>query len=81
MASQELAAVQVMNCLLDRNHLVSGKPAPYKDAGVGYEIVSTATGQGLLSTVQWSYHQRKERCILSEKCRRFERLDMISIQI
>ena len=41
-----------MDSLLDRTHLVEGNKAPYKDAAVGYEIVKTAGGQGLLSTVQ-----------------------------
>jgi hypothetical protein len=42
-----------MDALLDRSHLVAGKPAPYPDAGVGYEVVTTLEGQGgLLSTVE-----------------------------
>ena len=41
-----------MDSLLDRTHLTEGTKAPYKDAAVGYEIVKTASGQGLLSTVQ-----------------------------
>lgn len=45
-------AAQVLDKLLDRKHMLSGKPAPYKDAGVGYEVVVTAEGPGLLSSVQ-----------------------------
>lgn len=41
-----------MDALLDRKHLLDGKEAPYKDAAVGYEVVKSAAGQGLLSTVQ-----------------------------
>ena len=42
-----------MDALLDRSHLMAGKPAPYKDAGVGYEVVNTTMeGQGLLSSVK-----------------------------
>ena len=41
-----------MDSLLDRSHLKTGKAAPYNDAGVGYEVVKSAAGQGLLSTVQ-----------------------------
>ncbi len=44
--------LQVMDALLDRKHLVEGKKAPYKDAAVGYEVVKSDSGQGLLSTVQ-----------------------------
>ena len=46
------SGLQVMDSLLDRTHLIKGEKAPYKDAAVGYELVKTAGGQGLLSTVQ-----------------------------
>ncbi len=39
----------MMDTLLDCSHLVTGKPAPYADAGVGYEVVSTPEGQGGLA--------------------------------
>ena len=43
---------QVLEKLLDRTHLVSGKSAPYKDADVGYEVVTGMETPGLLSSVQ-----------------------------
>lgn len=44
--------MQVLDNLLDRTHLVEGKAAPYKNEGVGFEVVKTPEGAGLLSTVQ-----------------------------
>lgn len=44
--------LQVLEQLLDRSHMTAGKPAPYGESGVGYEVVQTAEGPGLLSTVE-----------------------------
>jgi hypothetical protein len=32
--------------------MMAGKPAPYKPSGIGYEVVQTVEGSGLLSGVE-----------------------------
>eukprot|EP00884_Botryococcus_braunii_P015366 jgi/Botrbrau1/2512/Bobra.0079s0004.1 len=43
---------QVLDQLLDRDYLLSGKPAPYKPSGIGYELVQVVESSGLLSRVE-----------------------------
>lgn len=45
-------AAQVLEQLLDRKHLERSRPAPYKEFGVGYEVVQQLEGSGLLSGIQ-----------------------------
>lgn len=44
--------LQVLDQLLDRKHLLSGKPAPYQSSGVGYEVVQVVESSGLLARVE-----------------------------
>jgi hypothetical protein len=43
---------QMLGAILDRGHLINGKPRPYADTGVGYEVVNQMDGAGLLKGVQ-----------------------------
>lgn len=41
-----------LNQLLDRTHLLHGKPRPYSESGPGYEVVQQIEGSGLLQGVE-----------------------------
>ena len=51
-ASQTLSiGLQMLDKLLDRTHMLHGKPAPYKDVDVGFEVVHHGDGSGILASV------------------------------
>ena len=56
-APHSVCIMQVLKQLLDRGHMVSGKPGdkgspqPYPDVGIGYEVVQHGDGSGLLAGV------------------------------
>lgn len=43
---------QMLNRILDRNHLAANKERPYPESGVGYEVVAQIDGSGLLKGVE-----------------------------
>lgn len=44
--------LQVLDQLLDRRHLLLGKPAPYQSSGIGYEVVQVVESSGILARVE-----------------------------
>ena len=46
-----LTGLQMLDKLLDRAHMLNGKPAPYKDVDVGFEVVHHGDGSGILASV------------------------------
>eukprot|EP00891_Asterochloris_glomerata_P009348 jgi/Astpho2/9348/e_gw1.00142.54.1_t len=50
-AQSGVVSDQMLDKLLDRTHMLNGKPAPYKDVDVGFEVVHHGDGSGILSSV------------------------------
>ena len=46
-----LTGLQMLDKLLDRAHMLNGKPAPYKNVDVGFEVVHHGDGSGILASV------------------------------